>query len=73
MEAVDMLAAEMQLNHPKAVSIFSVADVKAMTRCGGCGSHVILTEVDDRGRTVKVFACGHRYVIGQRAVSIERV
>lgn len=71
--AVDALAVELQLNHPATFSIVLPGNAMAAERCGGCGSALLRETVDDRGRAVRDFACGHRYVIGQRTVSIERV
>jgi cation transport ATPase len=66
---LDNLAVEMQLNHPLTTSIVSASD----DACGGCGAKLNHESVDDRGRQVKAFLCGHKYIIGRRTVSIERV
>lgn len=68
MNAVELLAVEMQLNHPLSI----VATTKTMT-CGGCGAELKAERVDAQGRNVLDFACGHRYTIGLHTVSIERV
>lgn len=65
---LDNLATEMQLNHS-----VSIVDPKPTTTCGGCGSQLLSVDHDAQGREVRDFACGHRYTIGQRTVSIERV
>lgn len=70
---LDNLAAEMQLNHPKTVSIFTTRETVVATLCGGCGAELVSESVDDVGRTVKDYACGHRYLIGRCTVTIERV
>lgn len=70
---LDNLAVEMQLNHPKTTSIFSTANASTMEECGGCGAKLVEEHTDEQGRSVRDFACGHRYLIGQRTVSIERV
>lgn len=68
MNAVELLAVEMQLNHPLSI----VATAKT-TSCGGCGAGLKSERIDAQGRSVLDFTCGHRYTIGQRTVSIERV
>lgn len=69
---LDKLAVEMQLNHPSTISVFTPAEART-SMCGGCGAKLSGESFDDLGRNVRDFACGHRYVIGQRTVSIERV
>ena len=65
---LDNLATEMQLNHPLTQSLVSPTD----TQCGGCGASLVESGVDETGRQVRLFACGHRYLIGLRTVLIER-
>jgi len=67
---LDTLAVEAQLQ--QAASIFTTNDAAAAVLCGGCGADLVGERVDERGRSVRDFACGHRYVIGLRTVSIER-
>lgn len=66
---LDMLAVEMQLNHPMTLSLVDTAQTST---CGGCGAKLKATSTDDRGREIRDYECGHRYTIGQRTVSIER-
>jgi hypothetical protein len=68
MDTVELLAVEMQLNHPLSI----VATAKTTT-CGGCGAVLKSERVDGKGRNILDFACGHRYTVGLRTVSIERV
>lgn len=67
---LDLLAVEMQLNHPMT---YSIVDTKLSPTCGGCGAKLTTASIDERGRDVRDYACGHRYVVGTRTVSIERV
>lgn len=69
---LDTLAVEAQLNHPQTVSIIEPAAAAKASTCGGCGASLVSSKVDDVGRDVRDFACGHRYVVGRRTVSIER-
>jgi hypothetical protein len=67
---LDMLAVEMQLNHPMTLSI---VDTAITPTCGGCNAKLTSVTHDECGREVRDYACGHRYIVGQRTVSIERV
>ena len=70
--AIEMFAAELQLNHPKTISIFTTRSARDVSVCGGCGAMLVGDRVDDHGRDVRDFACGHRYVIEQRSASSRR-
>jgi hypothetical protein len=67
---LDNIAAE--INHPHTMSIFTAGECTVATHCGGCGSSLVGERIDDKGRSVREFACGHRYIIGRRTVLIER-
>ncbi len=67
---LDLLAVQMQLNHPMT---FSLVDTTITPTCGGCNAKLTSVAHDERGREVRDYACGHRYIVGQRTVSIERV
>jgi DNA-directed RNA polymerase subunit RPC12/RpoP len=67
---LDNLAVEMQLNDPMTLSI---VDIDLTPTCGGCDAKLTNVSHDSRGREVRDYACGHRYIVGMRTVSIERV
>lgn len=67
---LDMLAVEMQLNHPLSLSI---VDTKLSPTCGGCNAKLTNVKHDSLGRELRDYACGHRYIVGTHTVSIERV
>lgn len=69
MNTIDLPAVEMQLNHPMTLSIVDGASAT----CGGCGAKLVKTSHDSHGREVRDYACRHRYTVGARTVSIERV
>lgn len=66
---LDLLAVQMQLNHPMT---YSLVDTKLTPTCGGCDSKLLSVTHDDRGREVRSYACGHRYIVGAKTVIIER-
>ena len=72
-DVLDKLAAELQLNHPKTFSLATTGGRIVGEECGGCGAPVVDEHYDAQGSTVRSFACGHRYVIGRRSLTIERL